>query len=501
MMRSATHLDRLALNGNNRRVNLIPSVRIDDIMSNVTDLLICGATMVLPEKTIMGDLRIRKGKILQISTDKKLQPEEGEHFVDGTGLHLLPGCIDPQVHFRDPGQPEKEDLGSGSAAGVSGGITSFLDMPNNAPSITNLDGMQGKLRTAAKKCVSNYGFFIGATEDNIEDLQEAVGTKDNPVAIPGICGIKIFMGSSTGTLLVSDRTKLERIFTETAGLIAVHAEDEERMNERKKLVEGRTDIAAHAYYRDDITALLATKLSVELAIKTGHRLHILHLTSGIEADYLSDYCKLPSKAEHHPIITTEVLPQHLTFDETDVDERGVRLQMNPPIRYSADRDILWSRLIDGTIQCIATDHAPHTLEAKSKGFPNAPSGMPGVETSLAVMLNFVNEGKCSIEDVVRWMSANVADCYQMIGKGRLEEGYDGDVVLVDMNYAATIKDEESWTRVAWNPFEGRTLVGWPVLTVVNGTPVFERNQITGHKGKILVEPGAAGEPILMGPWK
>ena len=470
-------------------------------MSINRDLLICGATMVLPEQTIIGDLRIKDGKISQISTDVGIEPEEGEHFVDGTGLHLLPGCIDPQVHFRDPGQPEKEDLGSGSAAGVSGGITSFLDMPNNVPSITNLEGMQGKLDTASKKCVSNYGFFIGATEDNVEDLQEVVGTRDNPIAIPGICGIKIFMGVSTGTLLVSDKTALERIFTETAGLIAVHAEDEDRMNERRKLVEGRTDVAAHAYYRDDITALLATKLSVELAIKTGHRLHILHLTSGIEADYLSDYCNLPSKTNQHPIITTEVLPQHLTFDETDVDEKGVRLQMNPPIRYSAYREILWTRLVDGTIQCIATDHAPHTLEDKSKGFPKAPSGMPGVETSLAVMLNYVNQGKCSIEDVVRWMSSNVADCYQMIGKGRLEEGYDGDIVLVDMSHSATVRDEDCWARVGWNPFDGRELVGWPVLTVVNGTPVFERNQITGQKAKLLVEPGTVGEPILMNPWK
>ena len=464
------------------------------------NILISGATMVLPETTKLGDLRISDGIISEVSEPGTLESHDGEMFVDGTGLHILPGCIDPQVHFRDPGQPEKEDLGSGSAAAVSGGITSFLDMPNNAPSITTLEGMQGKLDTAARKCVNNYGFFIGATEDNVADLQDAVGTKDKPIAIPGICGIKIFMGASTGTLLVSDRVALEKIFTETAGLIAVHAEDEDRMNERKKLVEGRTDIAAHAYYRDDITALLATKLSVELAVKTGHRLHILHLTSGIEADYLADYCSLPSKAEQHPIITTEVLPQHLTFDETDVDEQGVRLQMNPPIRYAADREILWSRLRDGTIQCIATDHAPHTLEAKAKGFPKAPSGMPGVETSLSVMLTNVNDGKCSLEDVVRWMSTDVADCYQMIGKGKLEVGYDGDIVLVDMAAKAVVEDKNSWTRVGWNPFRGRELTGWPVLTVVEGTPVFERSPVTGQKGRLLVEPGSVGKPILMSPW-
>ncbi|MBT4920814.1 MAG: dihydroorotase [Euryarchaeota archaeon] len=465
------------------------------------NILISGATMVLPETTKLGDLRISDGIISEVSEPGTLESHDGEMFVDGTGLHILPGCIDPQVHFRDPGQPEKEDLGSGSAAAVSGGITSFLDMPNNAPSITTLEGMQGKLDTAARKCVNNYGFFIGATEDNVADLQDSVGTRDKPIAIPGICGIKIFMGASTGTLLVSDRVALEKIFTETAGLIAVHAEDEDRMNERKKLVEGRTDIAAHAYYRDDITALLATKLSVELAVKTGHRLHILHLTSGIEADYLADYCSLPSKAEQHPIITTEVLPQHLTFDETDVEAQGVRLQMNPPIRYAADKEILWSRLRDGTIQCIATDHAPHTLEAKAKGFPKAPSGMPGVETSLSVMLTNVNDGKCSLEDVVRWMSTDVADCYQMIGKGKLEVGYDGDIVLVDMAAKAVVEDKNSWTRVGWNPFSGRELTGWPVLTVVDGTPVFERTSVTGQKGRLLVEPGSVGKPILMSPWK
>ena len=457
--------------------------------------------MLLPDATKQGDLRITNGIIAEIGDAGSLDNHDDEMFVDGTGLHLLPGIIDPQVHFRDPGQPEKEDLGSGSIAAASGGVTSFLDMPNNVPSITTLEGMQGKLATAAAKCITNYGFFIGATEDNVADLQEAVGTRENPIAIPGICGIKIFMGVSTGTLLVSDKTALERIFTETSGLIAVHAEDEDRMAERRKLIEGRTDIAAHAYYRDDITALMATKLSVELAHKTGHRLHILHLTSGIEADYLNDHCTLPSMADGYPIITTEVLPQHLTFDETDVDEHGVRLQMNPPIRYAKDREILWQRLVDGTIQCIATDHAPHTLEAKSKGFPEAPSGMPGVETSLPVMLNYVNQGRCSLEDVTRWMSTNVADCYQMIGKGKLEVGYDGDVVLVDMDYRAVVEDKNCWARVGWNPFSGRELTGWPVLTVVEGVPVFERSEGTGQKGRILVEPGEVGKPLLMEPWK
>jgi dihydroorotase len=238
-----------------------------------------------------------------------------------------------------------------------------------------------------------------------------------------------------------------------------------------------------------------------MAKATGHRLHILHLTSGLEADWLSDICQSPSNAVETPIITTEVLPQHLTFDETDVHERGTRLKMNPPIRYAIDKEKLWQRLHDGTIICIATDHAPHTLEAKELGFPKAPSGMPGVETSLPVMLTHAKDGNCTIEDVVNWMSTNVAECYQMIGKGKLEEGYDGDIVLVDMNKEATVKDDLSWTRVGWSPYAGKELVGWPVLTVIEGIPVFERNQITGQKGKLLVEAGTVGKPILMGPWK
>ena len=466
------------------------------------NMLIRGATMVLPGQTIIGDLRIKTGVIETIDPTGSLIPHEDELLVDAEGLHLLPGMIDPQCHFRDPGQPEKEDLGSGSAAAVSGGVTSFLDMPNNKPSITTMDGMNMKLGTASQKCVNNYGFFIGATPENVADLQEAVGTPDAPIAIPGICGIKVFMGSSTGTLLVNERKALETIFENTAGLIAVHAEDEQRLIERFEEFKSRTDIAAHAEWRDDVTALLATKLAVELAESTGHRLHVLHLTSGLEADWLEGKTTLPSQAESSgAIITTETLPQHLTFDEDDVKREGTRLKMNPPIRYKKDRELLWNHMQKGTIQCIATDHAPHTLEAKDLGFPKAPSGMPGVDTSLAVMLTHAKDGKCSIEDVVRWMSTNVADCYNMSGKGLLEEGNDGDVVLVDMVNEAVVEDKNSWSRVGWSPFRGHALVGWAQVTVVAGVPVFERTNATGQKGKILVEPGEVGEAIIMTPWE
>ncbi len=462
-------------------------------------ILITGANMVLPNGIVTGDLRITDGVISEISTDSNLEPREDEMVHDAAGLHLLPGIIDPQVHFRDPGQPEKEDLHTGSRAAASGGVTSFLDMPNNVPSQTTLQSMFEKLETAANRCVTNYGFFIGATESNVEELKKAVGTPDSPIAIPGICGIKIFMGSSTGDLLVNESNALKEIFDNTAGLIAVHAEDEARMIERKKMIEGRTDMAAHAEWRDDETALIATKRAVSYAQDSGHRLHILHLTSGIEADWLNGLTSLHGE-EGKAHITTEVLPQHLTYDERDVAVIGTRLKMNPPIRYQQDKETLWKRLLDGTITCIATDHAPHTLDSKAEGFPSAPSGMPGVETSLPVMLTHASNGLCTIEQVVQWMSTDVAECYQMVGKGRLEEGYDGDIVLVDMTKFQTVEDENTWSTVGWNPFVGKPLVGWPVLTVVAGTPVFERNDETGPKGRCLVEPGAVGKPLVMLPW-
>ena len=309
------------------------------------------------------------------------------------------------------------------------------------------------------------------------------------------------MGSSTGTLLVNEREALEVIFSQTAGLIAVHAEDEKRLDERYPDFENRTDIAAHAEWRDDVTALLATQLAVELAQTHNHRLHVLHLTSGIEGDWLNGITSLPSEKSEGAIITTETLPQHLTFTDIDVAQHGTRLQMNPPIRYENDKEILWNRLLDGTIQCIATDHAPHTLEAKQLGFPQAPSGMPGVETSLAVMLTHAKEGRCTVEQVVQWMCKNVADCYNMIGKGEIVVGGDADLILVDMENQQEVKDENSWSRVGWNPFNGKSLTGWTKMTIVAGIPVFERTKETGPKGQLLVEPGSVGSPILMGPWK
>ena len=436
--------------------------------------------MVLPNRIVEGDLRVSNGLIKTVAPFGGLQPEIGELVIDGTGLHLLPGVIDPHVHFRDPGNPEKEDLESGSRAAAAGGITSFLDMPNTSPNATNRLALKEKIAAAAKKAVTHHGFFIGATTNNVSDLQSVQG-------MDGICGIKIFMGSSTGNLLVHEQKHLENIFANTGGIIATHAEDEIRLQSRIAEYKHRTDIAAHAECRDIECALIATKRATALAKDHSHRLHIVHLTSGKEADWLS--------SKKGDLITTEVCTQHLTFDQDDVEKLGVRALMNPPIRYTEDKEKLWSRLKDGTIDCIVTDHAPHTLEAKSVGFPKAPAGMPGVETSLPRMLTHAKDGKCSISDIVKWMCAGPAKVYGIKNKGSLIEGFDGDLTLVDLENHRIIQDSDTWTRVGWTPYDGMELTGWPMYTIVDGNVVHKRDSGGELRGSSVALAGSTGRVL------
>jgi len=444
------------------------------------DLLIQNTTMVLPDRVVEGDLRVVSGMIKTVAIQGGLVPTTGEVVIDGTGLHLLPGAIDPHVHFRDPGNPEKEDLESGSRAAAAGGVTSFLDMPNTVPNATNRAALEEKIALASQKAVTHHGFFVGATNNNLADMQSVEGME-------GVCGIKIFMGSSTGDLLVHEQKHLENIFANTGGIIATHAEDEDRLQSRIAQFKGRTDIAAHAECRDVECAMIATKRASALAKDHDHRLHIVHLTSGAEADWLAS-----NKGD---LITTEVCGQHLTFDQDDVEQRGVRSLMNPPIRYTEDRDTLWKRLKDGTIDCVVTDHAPHTLEAKSVGYPNAPAGMPGVETSLPLMLTHAMDGKCSVSDVVRWMCAGPAKVYGIENKGSLIEGYDGDLTLVDLETRRTITDDDTWTKVGWTPYAGMELTGLPMWTIVDGIPVHKRTPGGSFRGEAIGAPGKSGRTL------
>jgi dihydroorotase len=429
-------------------------------------LIIKNARIALPDgETVTGDLACSDGRIDRIGGEITSAADE---TLDAEGKLLLPGVIDPQVHFREPGNEHKEDLRTGSRAAVAGGVTSFLEMPNTSPATVNQAALDEKLRRAAEKSVANYGFFIGATPDNLDDIN----------SVTPVCGIKIFMGSSTGTLLVNDRADLDRIFGNGERLIAVHAEDEARINERKQRFAGRTDYAVHSEIRDNRCALLATELALELSKKYQRRLHILHLSTHEEVDLL--------RTDKPAWVTAETIPNHLFLNVADYDRLGALVQMNPPIRQPEDNAALWQGLRDGVIDFIATDHAPHTLEEKAKPYPQSPSGMPGVQTSLPLILTRLAAGDCTLAEVLNWMSKGPAQAYRLKNKARIEEGYDADLVLVDMDTIKPARNEDMLTKVGWTPWTGRELTGWPVYTVVNGQVAYDHGTVRdGVRGRPL----------------
>ncbi|MBI2479337.1 MAG: dihydroorotase [Planctomycetia bacterium] len=376
-----------------------------------------------------------------------------DHVVDGKGLHLLPGVIDDQVHFREPGLTHKEDLYTASRACAKGGVTTFLEMPNTNPNTISQEALESKLAMAAGKCLVNYGFYIGATPDNVNELKHAHRTP----------GIKIFIGSSTGNLLVDSQDALERIFAETTLTACAHCEDETTVRANTERLAGTTDIRDHSRIRNHEAAIIATRRAIDLAKRHKHRFHVLHVSTGVETPLLAD---------HGNLITAEVCPHHLFFNVDDYARLGSLVQMNPSIKTKEDNKQLWQALIDGLIQVIATDHAPHTLEEKRQPYPKSPSGLPAVENSLALMLNQVHQGRCTIEQVVQWMCAAPARVWDIVDKGRIAVGYDADLVLVDLNKTATIRNEEQETKCKWSPWHGESLTGWPVRTWVMGHEVF-----------------------------
>ena len=429
------------------------------------NLLIRNARIARPDGTTFeGAVACEDGRIVRIDSAITAAAHE---TIDAAGKLLLPGVIDPQVHFREPGSEHKEDLGTGSRAAVRGGVTSFLEMPNTAPPTTSQAAFDDKLARAARKSVANYGFFIGATPDNLEALN----------TVTPACGIKIFMGSSTGTLLVNRPEDLERIFANGTRLIAVHAEDETRIHARRVQFAGRTDPAAHSEIRDNETARLATELALTLSKKYKRRLHILHLSTREEVAML--------RADKPAWVTAEAIPNHLFLNTADYARLGTLVQMNPPIRAPQDNAALWSGLHDGMIDFIATDHAPHTLEEKKQPYPNSPSGMPGVETSLPLMLTAMHEGRCTLAEIQKWMCTGPAEAYRIPNKGKILEGWDADLTLVDMEHARPVRNEETFTKVRWSPWNGRELRGWPQYTIVNGEIAFEngriREQVRGRR--------------------
>ena len=425
------------------------------------DLIIRNANVLQPGgTTVPADVACHRGKIEQITATSGIN---GRETIDARGLLLLPGVIDPQVHFREPGATHKEDLSSGSRAAVRGGVTSFLEMPNCNPPTTNQAQLDWKLASAERRSVANFGFFIGASKDNLKALNTA-----HPA-----CGIKIFMGTSTGDLLIDDEDLLDTIFATGDRLIAVHAEDETRIRERSSLFLGagndRPSYEIHSQIRDPETALVATQRAVRLSKKYGRRLHILHLSTAEEVDFL--------RLEKPPQVSCEVVPNHLFLSSDDYHQLGSRVQMNPPVRAPENAPALWQGLLDGVIDIIATDHAPHTAEEKRQPYPLSPSGMPGVETSLPLMLTEVAGGKCTLQQIQEWMSHGPARLYGIPDKGLIAEGFDADLTLVDLERYRPVVNEEIFSRAGWSPYSGRQLTGWPVYTIVNGRVVFDHGEI------------------------
>ncbi len=430
-------------------------------------LLIRGARILLPNgEFIVGDVLTRDRQIIKVSPSQI--EETATHIIDADGLTLLPGAIDPQVHFREPGLEHKEDLFTASCACAKGGVTSFLEMPNTRPLTVSQSALNDKLERAANKCLVNYGFFIGATTDNLSELLQA-----NPTP-----GIKIFMGSMHGPLLVDPQETLEAIFANGEILIAVHAEDHTRLKQRREEFANIHDVAIHSQIQDNQAASIATKRALKLSKKYQRRLHILHMSTAEEADLL--------RQDKPSWVTAEVTPQHLLLNTTAYEKIGSLAQMNPPLRTSRDNEVLWQALLDGVIDFIATDHAPHTLEEKAQTYPKSPSGMPGVETSLALMLTAAVDGRCTVAQVANWMSTAVAAAYCIPNKGAIAPGYDADLVLVDLNSRKKVRREELVTKCGWSPFEGWDLTGWAVTTIVGGEIVYHQGKLnTESRGRAL----------------
>jgi dihydroorotase len=433
--------------------------------------LIRGAQCVFPDGIRDANVILENSKIVDIDAPQTASADE---VIDAAGLHLMPGVIDDQVHFRDPGLTHKEDLHTGSLGCAKGGVTTFLEMPNTKPPAITQQGIDEKLAIAASKSVVNYGFYIGATPNNVAHLQTA----------ERVPGIKIFIGSSTGDLLVDEQEALERIFAESTLPICAHCEDETTVNANTARLKGGKSYAEHSQIRDHLAARIATKRAIDLAHKYNHRFHVLHVSTADELPLISD---------HRGLITAEVCPHHVFFNVDDYERLGSLVQMNPSIKNAEDNKGLWAALLDNTIQVIATDHAPHTKEEKDQPYPKSPSGLPAVENVLALMLNEVNAGRLSLERLVEAMCDAPARVWDIVDKGRLAVGYDADVVLVDLNKTQTIDNDEQLTKSRWSPWHGDTLTGWAVRTIVMGKTVFRDGQVDReHRGQPATYDHARG---------
>ena len=466
--------------------------QLNCLEKNQRTFLIKGASCLLPDlnspfglKQEITDVFIEGGLIRAFGSDATQQyqqyhkeaslPPQPSQIIQAKGLSLLPGIIDTQVHFRDPGLTHKEDFFHGSQGAILGGVTTVFDMPNTQPPTTTLESLQQKMNIALEKSWCHFAFFVGASKDNVSVLPQLEMEKV-------CCGLKIFMGSSTGSLLVHEEEVLESILSKTKKICAVHSEDEHRLQERKQLFRERANLTAHFHpeWRDVKSALISTKKIIGLAQKHQRRVHVLHISTEEEMELLKD---------KKPLISCEVLPQHLTLYAPDCYDRlGSFAQMNPPLREKRHQDALWKALQKGWIDVIGSDHAPHTLEEKQAPYPQSPSGLVGVQTLLPIMLYHVQQGRLSLEQMVFMMSCKPAQMYQIPNKGSLQVGFDADLTLVDLKQKRLIEKKWIVCKSPWTPYEGMEVQGWPVATFIQG-------QLAMYEDEVLA-PKPCGKPIL-----
>ncbi len=428
-------------------------------MPETYDLIVRGGEVVNHAGRGRADIGVVAGKIRAIGDLG--QASAGEVF-DAAGLTVLPGVMDTQVHFRDPGMAWKEDQETGSRAAVLGGVTGVFEMPNTDPTTSTAEALQDKLGRARGRMHCDHAFYLGGTHENATQLGELERT-------PGCCGVKVFMGASTGTLLVPDDEGVENILKHVNRRAAFHSEDEYRLAERRPLArEG--DWTSHPEVRDARAAMQSTERLIGIATRLGKRVHVLHTTTAEEIEFLG---------WHKDVATCEVTPQHLTLVAPECYERLKGLaQMNPPIRTAEHQAGLWRGIAQGIVDVIGSDHAPHTLEEKARPYPASPSGMPGVQTLVAVLLTLVAEGRLSLERFVDLTSAGAQRIFGLADKGRLAVGWDADLTIVDLKARRTIRNADQATRVGWTPFDGMQAKGWPMATVVRGHVVMRDGEVT-----------------------
>ena len=430
-------------------------------MAEHFDLLIRNGICVLPWGMEAADVGVRNGRIAAIGVPAGATAGE---VIDATGLHVLPGLIDPHVHLRDPGDAAVETIPTGTKGAILGGLTAVFDMPNTTPSIVDAEKLAWKQGYVEQVAWCDMGLYVGGTKTNIPELADLELGK-------GVCAIKIFAGSSTGDLMVEDDENLEKVMRSGRRRIAYHSEDEYRLQARKGMFKSGDPYSNHMVWRDEEAAFLGTRRLMALATKTGRLAHILHVSTAEELEYLQDY---------RDICTVEVLVNHLTQVAPDVYDRlkgfGV---MNPPIRGQRHMDASWEAIRNGTVDTVGSDHAPHPRAKKLLPWPECPAGLTGVQTLVPLMLNHVSAGRLSLPRMVDLMSAGPARVYGVVGKGRLAAGYDADFTLVDMKRQRRI--EESWivSPSGWTPFAGMDITGWPMATIIRGRAVMREDEVLG----------------------